>query len=286
MTTAQELADLSLQRAGLPSFPGATLQEQLVSAKSAAFAALRKYAHGPLDTAASRAGLARVEVWEQTNRDGLAAAMQGSSEALPDQIRLHLSDELTRQFLIGSFVRAAEGLGPWTSGLVGAEIVRGTLISERWAREDYLQRSVVFASIVELDRKGYLATLFGAPPPATSGLGLPIVIAITGWQIVAALVVVSAALITVYYANRQLVLNNDLAREMCLNAQKAGDQATVHDCIEMTKELQRAFDPVGGAIGSAAKVGFALGMVYLGMRYGPELFEKIATLRSGRRATA
>lgn len=234
-----DLAQISLQRAGLPTFPGATVQDQLVNGRDTALAVLRKYKPDLVyDEAATSLTMRQIQAWEDRNADVLQSVMQSSTEALPDAVKLAFGSDKAQAFIVGGFVQAAVGLGPWLSpsdpvGRAVATSKPGDVMQQQWAQADAAARLQIFGSIVKMDQDGYLSTLFVRP----SGLGfLPI--AIEGstlvWALVVTVVAVAAIIVGYLYLSKTVELNNRLMRDLCEKAQREGDKATVNSCIAAT----------------------------------------------------
>jgi hypothetical protein len=268
MTT--DLALLSVDRAGLPDFPGATVRDQLLNARDQALAVLQKYVPNlAYDPDAANTVLAQVEAWEERNQATLQAALQDPTMTqLPEQVRLVFGNAEAQQFILAVFSRAAEGLGPWDSGRIAVEVTNGQMpgVNDTWARTDAAYRLRVFGGIVQMDKTGCMQHFFVDPniACATSGFGIaPVLI----WAIVVVVVALAAILMMYVYSARRLDENNALMRDMCARAQADGDQATVAACIQATKELQ-AENPLSDAVTAVAKVGAILGVAYILVRYG------------------
>lgn len=276
---SSELAMLSVDRAGLPDFPGATVSEQLLSGRDAALAVLRKYVPTlSFDVAAADDVLRGIEAWEERNSALLASTLQDpSASALPEQIRLAFGSDKAQQFIIAVFTRAAAGLGPWNSGRVATEVALGQMpgINDTWARTDAAYRLRVFGGIVRMEQTGCMQHFFVDPSAtcAASGFGVAPVIV---WAIVVAVVLVAALVLMFIYSARRLDENNRLMRTMCERAQAAGDQATVAQCVQATKDLQAEsmIPGLGEAISSFGKILGVGVLAYVALKYGPELWKK------------
>lgn len=276
---SSELAMLSLDRAGIPDFPGATVRDQLLAGRDAALAVLRKYVPTlGFDIQAADDVLRGIEAWEERNSDTLAATLQDpNAAALPEQIRLAFGSDKAQQFIIAVFTRAAVGLGPWNSGRVAVEVSRGQMpgVNDTWARTDAAYRLRVFGGIVRMEQTGCMQHFF-VDPTATcgaSGFGVAPVIV---WAIVVAVVLVAALVLLFVYSARRLDENNRLMRDMCERAQADGDKATVDKCIQATKDLQAEsiIPGLGDAVSSLGKiVGIGI-LAYVALKYGPELWKK------------
>jgi hypothetical protein len=234
------LVDLSLQRIALslPKFPGQTVPEQLVNGRTAAESAIRKYAPDfRFDRDGALSVLRTIDAWSERNSDGLAEALQSTSNDLPEQLTVAVgSAEQVRSFLIASFTMAASGMGPWTSGEV-ARVVEAAERTAGWANLDAEHRLQTFGIIVKLETDGELGPIMQGASGA-SGLGVPVPLIV---GIVIATVVFAAVVITTIYLNKQLELNNRLMAELCERAQREGKDEVVKECIEATKELQLGF---------------------------------------------
>lgn len=266
------LSTLSAARADLPVFPGATLPEQLINGRNAALAALREYRPNlAFDVAQARENFAQVDAWMERNSGDLKATLEDPRvETLPERVKTAFNSDTAQNFVIAGFTIAAEGLGPWTSGAVAANL------SESFARSDASDRLAVFGSVVKMKQSGYLDRLFR--PQATSGFGLaPVVV----WAIAVTTVLLASLLLTYLYRCKQLEMNNRTMRDLCEKAQASGDQKTVADCVAATKDLQVGDDMFGVAsIGKAIVVGAVLlGGLYLAATLLPEMLAKRATSR-------
>lgn len=258
------LSELSASRANLPTFPGATVPEKLINGRNAAMAILRSY-RPDLDFNAedARQSYRSVDAWMERNSADLQAVLADpNASALPERVQAAFDKKTAQDFIVAGFTMAASGLGPWASGAVA------TKLSSDFARSDAETRLRVFASIVEMEKSGYLATLFNTQ--ATSGLGaLPVI----AWVVIGT-VLLAAIVLTYMYSCKQLELNNRVMRDLCEEAQKKGDQATVAACVEATRGLQ---DKDMFGIKSAVSGLFTLAVVgagiYLAFAFGPKLLE-------------
>lgn len=268
------LSDLSIQRAGLPTFAGATLVEQLVNGRDAAKVALLKYAPGfSFDEAKANQTVAVVSVWEDRNRSELNAVLSDpSATALPEKIRLTFGSDMAQQFIIAGFVQAAVGLGPWINGTIARKIQEGGNINQRWAEEDARSRLNVFASIVKMDSDGYLKNLFVAPADGVA-MGLGAIPAVIVWAVVVALVAGAAVLLAYLYSTERVKENNRTMKELCEAALKAGDKDSFDKCVQALKEVQQE-DAFSVGISGAVKVAAVIGVAYVAIKYGlPILLE-------------
>ncbi len=279
-----DLANLAVSRASLPVFaPGQPLPEQLRAGRDAAAAVLAKYVPNlSFDQAQADAVMAKIQVWEERNRDALAAALADpSSTELSEQIRVVFGSSGLQQFILATFTQAAVGLGPWFSGRVATEADRGEIISASWAREDAERRLQVFGSIVRMEQQGFLKTVF-VPPTGTSGLGTPAIPAGLIWAIVIIAIAVTSAVLLFTYASFRLLANNKLMRDMCLRAQNEHDTKTVEQCLDATKGLQAEgmFPGMGDFVKA---VGVIVGVGLVGM-LAMEVVPALITARRRRRA--
>jgi hypothetical protein len=281
-----DLAQLSLQRAGLPTFPGATVPEQLISGRMAAQAVLQKYVpQFVFDPVAAKSTLDQIGVWEERNRATLSQVLADPSvEALPSQIQLTFGSDKAQQFILAVFTQAAVGMGPWVSGAVAREAAAGTTIQPRWADEDGQARLQVFGGIVKMEQDGYLAKLF--VPPATGNQAFALGIApLFVWAIVVTVVAMAGVLLLYFENAKRLDQNNKLMRDICENAQKQGDSSTVSQCVEAAAGLQQqgmfqGLDDLMRALGKAAIYG---SLAYVFFKWGvPMLLEQ--TTKHSRRA--
>jgi hypothetical protein len=264
-----DLATLSMARAGLPTFPGSTVAEQLLNGRDAALAVLRTYVPAlAFDPGAAQSVLSQVSVWEERNRDALGQVLGDPSvEALPQALQLALGSDKAQQFVIAVFTQAATGLGPWASGTIGAEVALGTTIQKRWADEDALARLNVFGSIVKMDQDGYLAQLFQPPGQATQGFGMGPLVALA-WVVVVGVVALATVLLLQLYAAKKLEANNKLMGDLCKKAQASGDAATVAECIKATENLQQGsiFPGVDELVKGIIKIGLVATLAYVGIK--------------------
>lgn len=272
------LETLAIVRANVPRFFGASLPEQLEAGRAAAEAALRKHALGiDFEPKTADEVLAKVEAWALRNESVLAASLSDmSAAALPKEVQIAFDTRMAQRFIVATFVRAAAGLGPWRSGLVAESAASGAIIGERWAREDAEWRLQVFGAIVRMEADGYLATLFGHDK-GLAGLGavapvpLPIVVAAA---VVVTLVLVAALVLVYVYSSERLRANNALLRELCLDAQKRGDQARIAECIQLTAMLQKeSLLGTEAIVAGVVKVALVSAVVYLGFKLVPPLLE-------------
>lgn len=250
------LEDLSLVRADLPEIPGGTLQERLMNGRAMAQAVLEKYVPNfgfSVDWA--NQVLREIDAWQDRNGALLEAAMAVPTvQSLPEAIRLNLDRGKAQDFIVASFTQAAYGLGPWASGRVAVEALKGSLFDEPWARQDAEDRIRTFASILKMEQSGYLAILFGE-----GSLGNPTIAAI----VVVGIVAVVACILLFAYTSKRTEVNNRLMADLCKQAQAEGDEATVAECIKQTAGLQ-ASDASTLAIGEIGKIALILGALYIG----------------------
>lgn len=279
MTT--ELAALSLARADLPVFPGNTLPSKLLAGRAAAEAALRKYVPDlAFDITAANAVLAKVDVWEERNRDVLQATLADpSATALPDAVKIAFDSATAQAFVIATFTRAAWGIGPWMSGAVGKEALTPGVktINPAWAQEDAGYRLQVFGAIVKMDEVGYLKALFEPPAPgSTQGYGAFGIAPVVVWAVVVAVVAIAALFLLYLYSSKRLADNNRLMQDLCDKAQKDGDADTVKQCIEATRSLQAEsmIPGVGDLASGLVKVAAIVGLVWVGFQVIPPLLKK------------
>lgn len=281
MSNLQQLA-LGRLQGQLPVFPGATLAEQLQSGRAQAEASLRKYAPDfRFDIDEARDVMSQVDAWVTRNEDSLSQAMTSPEQKLPAWLVVNLGNaQLVQQWVIANFTVAAAGLGPWISGRLGQAVADpASTISPAWAEEDGQSRLQSFAMLVKMDRDGELAYIFQGPQSAVQGLGVaPMVI----WAIVVAFVAFAAVVVTYFYLDKRLALNNKTMNDLCLKAQEEGDRATVEKCIEATKDLQTG-DPVTAFAEQVGKIALLLGGGYLLIRFAlPELGKQTLARRRAR----
>jgi hypothetical protein len=116
------LAQLALSRvqSRMPVFPGATVREQLLSARAQTHAVLLKYVPDlKFDVSEARDVMSQVNAWVERNREDLEEAMQSSEQTLPEFLVLNMgSSEQVQQWIVANYTVAAQGLGPWEAGKV------------------------------------------------------------------------------------------------------------------------------------------------------------------------
>jgi hypothetical protein len=264
-----DLATLSMARAGLPSFPGSNLAEQLIAGRDQALAALRQYVPNlAFDPAGAQAVLNQVSAWEERNRNDLSAVLADPSvEALPGAVQISFGSDKAQQYVIAVFTQAAAGLGPWSSGRVASEVNSGQIIQSMWAKEDAQARLNVFGSIVKMQTDGYLRQLFQPPGSGTQGFGIAPVIV---WAIAITVVALAAVILMQLYAAKKLEANNKTMTDLCKKAQADGDTATVSECIKAAADLQQGsiFPGLEGVISNLWKVGAVALVGYIMIKWG------------------
>lgn len=281
-----DLDTLSRQRAGLPTFAGASLQEQLLTGQAEAAKRLAKYVGGAnYSVEQADAVIHKVRSWADRESSSLSAVLSSSATDLPEQLKLQLGATEAQQFVLATYSLAAAGLGPWASGAVAANVTAGNVPEPR-ITEDAAARLAIFGSIVKWDDDGDLATLF-APAQALVGLGLAPVIVAGIIVAVAIVLVVGAAVVLQWVTAAKVVSANvELMQKMCTDAQKAGDTATVNKCLQMSAGLQQSAldrsDPLTTAVKAAAIVGGMYVLVVYGL---PELTKWLGP-RRGRGAVS
>lgn len=264
------LVDLALQRANLPTFPGATLPEQLANGRDKAMAILRSYKPDlRFDVDSAKENLRVIETWAERNSADIEAVLSDpKAESLPERIRLAFDAKTAQDFVVASFTVAAIGLGPWMSGALAANV------SEAWAREDAQARLQTFGMIVSMHESGYLKAIF-APPNA---VGEPFTLVVTTGMVaivVLGVVAVAAIIVIGVYSIYKAYSNNKLMASLCEKAQATGDQKTVEACIQATKDLQT--DDILGvkSIGKILAIGAVVCLgAYAAITWGPELLAK------------
>lgn len=273
------LAELALKRVSLPRFLGTSYVEQLLTGRGSAMAVLQKYVPGfAFDVDSAEQVMRDIGVWEERNRKELEALLSNpSAESMPEAVRLAFGADKAQAFVLAGFTQAAWGLGPWMSGAIASSVASGR-ITERWAQEDAEQRLAMFGSIVKMEEDGYLAKLFvPPPPPAAAGLGFIQIAPVTGatvvWAVVVAVVAVAAIVIGYLYLSKSLSLNNRLMRDLCEEAQKKGDKATIDACIKEAAGLQKP-PGVDTLAEGLTKAVMWIGLAYLAFKLVPTLFEK------------
>jgi hypothetical protein len=264
-----DLAQLALARiqGSLPSFPGASLPEQLQNGRTQAHAILLKYVPAlRFDLDAARDVMSEVNAWAERNQEQLSDAMRSPETDLPRWMQLNMgSAERVQQWVIANFTVAAAGMGPWESGKVAAEVANpSSNISDSWAKADAESRLQSFGLIVKMEQDGDMAYIFTGPNAASGFGALPALIV---WAIVVTVVGLAAVVVTYLFLAKRLEVNNAIMRDLCQKAQAEGDQATVEKCIQATRDIQ-AIDPFSAAVSELGKVALILGGGYLAFRYG------------------
>lgn len=261
------LAELALQRANLPTFPGATLPEQLANGRAQAMAILKSYKPDlRFDVDGAKENLRVIDAWAERNSADIEAALADpKAESLPERIRIAFDIKTAQDFVVASFTIAAMGLGPWMSGSVAANV------SEPWAREDAKARLDTFGSIVSMHESGYLKSIFSPSQP----LGEVVITLSMVAVAVAGIVAIAAIIVIGVYSIKKMEQNNRLMTTLCERAQAAGDQKTVEACIDATKDLQTddilGIKSVGRTLAITAVV---LVGAWAALTYGPALFAK------------
>lgn len=264
-----KLAEISLHRAGLPSFPGATLPEQLLNGRNAALAVLQKYIPDlKFSYSEAKQAAREVDIWETRNETTLEELMlKTGAESLPEAVQFQFGSDKARAFVLYGYTEAARGLGPWLSGAVALEAAGGNKLNARWAEEDGAARLAVFASIVKLEQDGYLKAIF--VPPST-GLGFIQIGAVAGatlvWALVVVAVAVAAIIVGYLYLSKTVEINNRLLSDLCKDAQLKGDQKTLDMCVETAAGLQEVPN-ISRNIAIAVVV---LGAIYIAATQGPK----------------
>ena len=255
-------------------FAGATNRQKLASGRAAAKAVLLKYVPElKFDVEAARDTMSQVEGWIERNRGDLAEALAGSGTTLPRHLCIAMGNAYeVQQWIIANYTVAAAGLGPWMSGSVDRLVADPESdVTALWANQDAQMRLNIFAMIIKLDRDGELAKIFNPPedagPTAPCGGFGAFGIAPLAVIIIIAAVVLAAVVVYMVLDSRRVQRNNDLLEKICLDAQKAGDQATVDACISALKDIQVA-SPFGDVAGEIGKVLLVLGGGYLAFAYG------------------
>jgi hypothetical protein len=278
------LAQLALNRVQhqLPVFPGGTVREQLVNARSQVHAILLKYVPDlKFDVAEARDVMSQVNAWVERNRQDLEEAMQSSAATLPEftestgkpDMALNMgSSERVQQWVIAEFTIAAEGLGPWEAGKIDSLAADPySDVSQRWAEDDAQLRLNTFGMLVKMENEGELAYIFQGPQQGVQGFGfLPV------WAIIVIAIGLAAVVAYFYLESRKIELNNRLMADICKRAQDEGDSSTVAMCIKATRDLQKS-TPWNQLIEQAGKVALYLGGGYLIFRYAlPWALDKVA----------
>ncbi len=278
------LDTISVQRAGLPTFPGLTLRDQLLAGAKQAGDILRTYAQGyRFDPEAANQMLALVNAWQLRNDAELQAALADPSVTrVPDQVKLTFGSDIAQGWIVAGYVQAARTLGPWASGAMDRDVTQGR-VTEAWARGDAEARLQTFGAIVKMDQDGYLKSVFNPAPAAggANGFGLPIPVIVA---LVVAAVAVLSVVLAYFYSVKRLELNNKILDDRCKQAQAEGDQATVDACIRAATELQGipGLDTAVKTLTTLAALGLA---VWVGVTFIPPLLERRALTRSKESAS-
>lgn len=282
-----DLADLALARikGDLPTFPGATLPEQLLAGRSEAKAILLRYAPElRFDVQKAREVMSQVDAWVERNKAELEQALQSPQAELPRWLQLNMgSTERVQNWVVANYTIAAQGLGPWESGMVGRSATEpDSGISDAWARTDAESRLQAFALIVKMERDGDLAYVFrGEGSLAGFGIAPALLLAV-----VVAVIGLAAVIVSYFFLVRRLEVNNAVMRDLCLEAQKRGDKATVEKCIEATRDIQ-AIDPFTSVSKEIGKALLIVGGGYVLIRYGlPWLLGALTSGREHRATTS
>ena len=156
------LDTISVQRAGLPTFPGLTLRDQLLAGAKQAGDILRKYAQGyRFDPEAADRMLALVNAWQLRNDAELQAALADPSVTrVPDQVKLTFGSDIAQGWIVAGYVQAARTLGlerfplgPPAHGWVPGRVFYDAVLSGR----PYRVRALVRRGQGRWVRRGLLA---------------------------------------------------------------------------------------------------------------------------------
>lgn len=274
-----DLAQLSLTRVSgqLPLFPGATLRDKLIAARSTVHGILLKYVPDlKFDVGEARDVMSQVNAWVDRNQADLQVAMKSTSQTLPEYLVLNMgSADRVQQWVIANYTVAASGLGPWDAGKIDKLVADpASEISAPWAMADGQTRLNVFGMLVKMENNGELAYIFKGPATGAQGFG-----AFPVWAVIVLVISFAAVVAYFYLESRKLELNNALMRDICEKAQAEGDTATVEKCVEATRDLQLA-TPWQGLVQEAGKVALILGGGWLAFRYAlPWAIDKISERR-------
>lgn len=275
MANLEQAAMQRIASSGFPVFPGATPVEQLQNARAQARAIVLKYVPNfSFDENSARRVVSEVGVWIQRNQNDLANQMNSGQTSLPKALQLMMgNNKQVQQWVVANYTIAAAGMGPWESGKVlQLRDDPTSKISPTWVADDFADRLRSFGLIVKMENDGEMQRIF-APAEPVSGFGLATGVIVA---IVVAVVLVAAIIAGYFYLSERLEANNQLMAEMCRKAQEEGDAATVHQCVEATKDLQIS-DPASSLIEQAGKVAILVGGMYVGVRYLlPWAFEQVA----------
>ncbi len=287
---SDQLEQAAASRSQLPTFgqPGDSLPTQLDIAQRSAQQRLAKYI-GQFRYTPEQAEviLHQVQSWAERERPSLISVLNDpSSQLLPEDLRLELGIEQTKQFVIASYSMATRTLGPWTSGLVG-ELVAGGELTEPEMRADARARLAVFGAIVQWDEDGDLEMIFNpaAAKPMT-GLGSPLSPVIVGGIIVAAVIalVATAALVLHWMTSLYTIRRNaDLMDRLCSEAEKKGDQQRTAECLRRSYDLQTNELSAPNIVSQLVVGGVVLSLVYVGVVH---LLPALSAAWDKRKATA
>lgn len=288
MPNLQQLALERVKASGLPVFPGASVPEQLAHGRAEARAALLKYVPSlKFDLAEARDVMSHVDAWVVRNQVDLSNSMASPETELPRWLELNMGNgERVQQWIIANFTQAAAGMGPWASGKVAAMVADpNSGITKAWADGDAQARLDAFAMIVKLEDDGDLRYIFQGPANGANGFGA--VPALIVWAVVVTVVALAAVVATYFYIARRLEMNNAVMNDLCLEAQKQGDTATVQKCIEAARDIQMD-SPWAGLTKEIGSVALILGGGYLALKFGlPILSKQLGKLFEGKKkATA
>lgn len=280
-----ELGDLALSRikGDLPTFGGATLPEQLLMGRTEAKTILLQYVPElRFDVQKAREVMSQVDAWVERNKAELEQALQSPQQELPRWLQFNMgSTERVQNWIIANYTLAAQGLGPWESGMVARSATEpDSGISDAWARTDAESRLQAFALIVKMERDGDLAYIFRGEG-SLAGLGIAPALLLA---VVVAVIGLAAVIVSYFFLARRLEVNNAVMRDLCMEAQKRGDKATVEKCIEATRDIQ-AIDPFTSVSKEVGKAILIVGGGYVLIRYGlPWLLEVLGGGKESRAA--
>jgi hypothetical protein len=287
MTLEQTIVDKA--SGVLPDIPGESLPEQLWNGRQAAVAAVEQYVDKlTFDSDQAEAITSEIDSWMDRNRAALEQTFDGPIDphaSLEPSLQLVLEKDKMQQWIIGQLTLASEGLGPWMSGRLAQEVANpASSIDDTWAREDADMRLEIFGMILRLEESGELRRIFTDEPPSEETamvMGAPFVIP-WGWIVLfllGAVLIISAAVVLTSHLKAKTAVH----REMCLNAQRDGDEKTVRWCLKVMGET----DPVKQVSEQLGRVVIILGGGFLLVRFGlPFLLDLFEERRSRPRLEA
>lgn len=243
------LAQAALTRLSLPHFAGNTNVERLIAAEAAARASLLKYVSKvEIDPDQAALVMSMIGAWTERRRPELEAAMRDPATSLPGWLQQNIGTNLqVQQWVLANYANAAYGMGPWVAGKIDARNIPA------WADLDAQTRINIFGMIVKMDQDGELKQIFVGEAHGIA----PVIV----WAVVVAVVALAAVCAYSYLEGKRIEVNNNLMRDICVEAQKSGDKATVELCVKATRDIQVQTDAVGNF---ASQVRTLVGVALLG----------------------